>query len=171
MYSPQFTESVWLTGQLLQLQRKSSGRIKAIQLRTSQQTLKIKASKYFRLEPGYCPVAQDWIQLKVLKTFKSKCTKLKAFEMGVASEAAIQTQDISAANQPILAICHGSACRKRGSEKLLKAMSSEDRQIHIETSSCLGQCKLGPAVQVDGQILAPITPADLSPWLKTAKLV
>ena len=173
--SPRFTESIWLTGQLLRLQHKSSGKIKAIHLRTSQQTLTIKASKYFRLEPGYCPVVQDWIQLKVLKSFKSNGTKLKAFEMLSASEANVSTQCVGdIAKPPTLAICHGSACRKRGSEKLLKgiaAQSSEDQPILLETCPCLGQCKAGPAIQLDGQILAPMTLSSLLPLLQTLESV
>lgn len=50
-------------------------------------------------------------------------------------------------------VCQGKHCKKRGSKQVAHALESAstdfDGSIEVKGCACLGQCKRGPAVQID----------------------
>lgn len=53
----------------------------------------------------------------------------------------------------VLSVCSSKHCCKRGSTRVLKALQEDAMRVHglrvdVRSSTCLGQCKRGPAVHV-----------------------
>ena len=68
----------------------------------------------------------------------------------------------------IVQVCRAEACQAVGANDLIKEIgktlrcglheSSPDNAVALEPVYCLGQCAVGPAVMVDGQLHARMTP-------------
>ncbi len=62
-------------------------------------------------------------------------------------------------------ICVGTPCHLMGAQDLLSAVQSMSREqlelIHLKTVPCLRSCEHSPAVRIDGEIFAPMTPEKL----------
>ncbi|SHN47104.1 NAD(P)H-dependent oxidoreductase subunit E [Cryptosporangium aurantiacum] len=57
---------------------------------------------------------------------------------------------------PPVRICRGEACQAVGSEELVAAAGGRAGQVF-----CLGNCALGPSVEVAGRVLGRVTPEKL----------
>lgn len=65
-------------------------------------------------------------------------------------------------------VCTGTACYIKGSDAIMKSITNAfdvadgettaDGQLSLLTARCLGACGLAPAVVVDGQVMAHMTP-------------
>jgi len=68
-------------------------------------------------------------------------------------------------------LCRGTACHVKGSKKLLDALiqildiqpgqTSRDRLFSLEVVACMGACGLAPALSVNGEVFAKVTPLKL----------
>lgn len=64
--------------------------------------------------------------------------------------------------------CQGTACHVRGGDKILKEVlrdlkieagdTTEDRRFTVESVYCIGCCSLAPAVIIDDEVHAKLTP-------------
>jgi len=69
-------------------------------------------------------------------------------------------------------LCRGTACHVKGSKKLLDhvikllgiepGQTSRDRLFSLEIVACMGACGLAPAVSVNGEVYAKVTPLKLN---------
>jgi len=69
-------------------------------------------------------------------------------------------------------LCRGTACHVKGSRRLLEAVTralgiqpgetSRDRVFSLEVVACMGACGLAPALAVNGEMHARVTPLKLS---------
>ncbi|MDD5308310.1 MAG: NADH-quinone oxidoreductase subunit NuoE [Deltaproteobacteria bacterium] len=69
-------------------------------------------------------------------------------------------------------LCRGTACHVKGSKKLLDhvvamlginpGQTSRDRLFSLEVVACMGACGLAPAVSVNGEVHAKVTPLKLT---------
>ena len=140
-------------------------------LHTSLGRQSLKVSKYFRLSPSYIPAEQDAVLIKIFRKVKSGQEKLKAFEM-----RPLNADELSEFNQQLvplsdhreafeLMFCQSKACVKRGARKLMEEVSRESQQsdlnLQVGASSCLGQCKFGPAAEcsASGKVVTQLTPS------------
>lgn len=74
-----------------------------------------------------------------------------------------------------LRICMGTACYVRGASKLVEALEdklnvkvgqvTEDKKYTLEVARCIGACGLAPAVMVDDDVHANVSPATLDDML------
>lgn len=65
-------------------------------------------------------------------------------------------------------LCRGTACHVKGSAKLLDTVrkllgvepgkTTKDKLFSLETVACMGACGLAPAVSINGEIHAKVTP-------------
>jgi len=70
-----------------------------------------------------------------------------------------------------LMLCRGTACHVKGSKKLLEAVvqalgispgqTSRDRLFSLEVVACMGACGLAPALSVNDEVHAKVTPLKL----------
>jgi NADH-quinone oxidoreductase subunit E len=70
-----------------------------------------------------------------------------------------------------LMLCRGTACHVKGSKKLLESIvsalgiqpgqTSRDRVFSLEVVACMGACGLAPALSVNGEVYAKVTPLKL----------
>lgn len=68
----------------------------------------------------------------------------------------------------IVHVCRAEACQSVGANELIKEVSktlccglheaTPDNAVGLEPVYCLGQCAVGPAVMVDGELYARMTP-------------
>ena len=69
----------------------------------------------------------------------------------------------------IIKVCDGTACHVRKSQPIFDALhdylgltgkrkTSEDGMFTLETVACLGACGLAPAMTIDGEVHAKMTP-------------
>jgi len=68
-------------------------------------------------------------------------------------------------------LCRGTACHVKGSAKLLELLCKElqiepgqttrDGLFSIETVACMGACALSPAISINGEVHAKVSPARL----------
>ncbi|MCK4261043.1 MAG: NAD(P)H-dependent oxidoreductase subunit E [Halanaerobiales bacterium] len=62
-------------------------------------------------------------------------------------------------------ICVGTPCHLMGAQDLLSAVQSISKAqlelIHLKTVPCLKSCENSPAVRINGEICAPMTPDEL----------
>ena len=66
-------------------------------------------------------------------------------------------------NGPVLQVCRAEACRSMGGEELLAhAQRHEGHRCTVEPVYCLGLCAQSPAVLLDDQLHARMTPQKLS---------
>jgi len=64
---------------------------------------------------------------------------------------------------PVLQVCRAEACRSMGGEELLThARQHQAHRCHVEAVYCLGLCAQSPAVMLDGQLHARMTPERLA---------
>lgn len=71
-----------------------------------------------------------------------------------------------------LMLCRGTACHVKGSKKLLESIvstlgiepgeTSRDRAFSLEVVACMGACGLAPALSVNGEVYAKVTPLKLN---------
>lgn len=65
----------------------------------------------------------------------------------------------------IVEICIGTPCHLMGAQDLFNAVQSLPpeifEQIQLRASTCLQVCDKAPAVRINGEIFAPMTPAGL----------
>jgi NADH-quinone oxidoreductase subunit E len=71
-----------------------------------------------------------------------------------------------------LMLCRGTACHVKGSRKLLESVTqslriqpgetSRDRLFSLEIVACMGACGLAPALSVNGEVYAKVTPRKLN---------
>ncbi|HOX27282.1 MAG TPA: NADH-quinone oxidoreductase subunit NuoE [Candidatus Krumholzibacteria bacterium] len=69
-------------------------------------------------------------------------------------------------------LCRGTACHVKGSKKLLESVirtlgiepgqTSRDRLFSLEIVACMGACGLAPALAVNGEVFAKVTPLKLN---------
>lgn len=69
----------------------------------------------------------------------------------------------------IIQVCQGTACHVRGSKMLIDVIKEElgiepgqttaDGEYTLERVACIGCCALAPAVVIDGNVYAQVTPA------------
>ena len=65
----------------------------------------------------------------------------------------------------IIQICRAEACQAVGSEELapsVEEMFSGNADVAVKAVYCLGNCALGPAAMVDGNLHARVTPEKLT---------
>ncbi len=62
-------------------------------------------------------------------------------------------------SEHVLRLCVGTACRLRGADDLQASLS--DFRGLLEQSDCLFICPVGPAAELDGQLVARATPEHL----------
>ena len=76
---------------------------------------------------------------------------------------------LEAKGKYIIKVCNGTACHVRKSEPIYKALraylglegkqkTSADRLFTLETVACLGACSLAPAMTVNDEVYAKMTP-------------
>ncbi|MBE6919597.1 MAG: NAD(P)H-dependent oxidoreductase subunit E [Ruminococcaceae bacterium] len=76
---------------------------------------------------------------------------------------------LEAKGKYIIKVCDGTACHVRKSEPIYKALrsylglegkqkTSADRLFTLETVACLGACSLAPAMTVNDEVYAKMTP-------------
>jgi len=68
-------------------------------------------------------------------------------------------------------VCTGTACFVRGSQRLLKVISSEagvpvggvspDRAFNLDSVRCIGACGLAPAVMIDDEVYGNANPKEI----------
>lgn len=73
-------------------------------------------------------------------------------------------------------VCRAEACQAQGSRELEAAVQAQlgigwhettaDGTISLDPVYCLGNCATGPALRIDDQIFADVTPADLPALLE-----
>jgi NADH:ubiquinone oxidoreductase subunit E len=67
-------------------------------------------------------------------------------------------------------VCHGKTCTERFSEYINTRLENDKAKfglnIEIENSPCMGQCKRGPNVKIDGEIHNYCNPAKAAELLK-----
>ena len=73
-------------------------------------------------------------------------------------------------------ICRGTACHVKGSKAVLDAIAKEldvppcvatpDGVFSFETLACIGACGLAPAIMVNGELRAKVTPESIPALLK-----
>lgn len=73
-------------------------------------------------------------------------------------------------------ICRGTACHVKGSKGVLDAIAKElnvppgaatpDGVFSYETLACIGACGLAPAIMVNGELRAKVTPESIPALLK-----
>jgi len=78
-----------------------------------------------------------------------------------------------------LMLCRGTACHVKGSKKLLDAVvqalgikpgeTTRDRLFSLEVVACMGACGLAPALSVNGEVYAKVTPAKLNRILEECR--
>lgn len=71
------------------------------------------------------------------------------------------------AGQHVVQICRAEACQSRGCEELADHAKellgcdfhgmTEDGKFSLETVYCLGQCSIGPAIQIDDDLYARVS--------------
>lgn len=69
-------------------------------------------------------------------------------------------------------VCRGTACHVKGSAKVLDMVvralgiepgqTSRDAKFSLEVVACMGACGLSPAVNVNGEFYAKVTPAKIT---------
>ncbi|MCX5280103.1 NAD(P)H-dependent oxidoreductase subunit E [Streptomyces sp. NBC_00198] len=78
------------------------------------------------------------------------------------------------AGRTLLRICRAEACQALGAEGLMTyareaglapGETTPDGAVTVEQVFCLGNCALGPAVEVNGRLHGRVTPARLGPIL------
>ncbi|WBQ04759.1 NAD(P)H-dependent oxidoreductase subunit E [Kribbella sp. CA-293567] len=83
------------------------------------------------------------------------------------------------AGRTTVRICQAEACRSVGAEELAAHVkrrtgagfgeTTYDRRLTVDEVFCLGNCALGPAVQVSGKLHGRVTPARLDALLGEAR--
>ncbi|MCC8180382.1 MAG: NADH-quinone oxidoreductase subunit NuoE [Planctomycetes bacterium] len=73
-------------------------------------------------------------------------------------------------------ICRGTACHVKGSKAVLDAIekaldvppgvATQDGVFSFETLACIGACGLAPAIMVNGELRAKVTPESIPALLK-----
>jgi NADH:ubiquinone oxidoreductase 24 kD subunit len=73
-------------------------------------------------------------------------------------------------------ICRGTACHVKGSKAVLDAIAREldiaegettpDGAFSYETLACIGACGLAPAIMINGELRAKVTPESIPALLK-----
>lgn len=62
----------------------------------------------------------------------------------------------------VVEICIGTPCHLMGAQQLIDAVQSlpEEKlsQIHLKSATCLKACDQGPAVRINGEVFASMTP-------------
>lgn len=86
-----------------------------------------------------------------------------------------------APGRQVVQVCRAEACRACGGEELLalaervlgcdRHSTRADGAVTLEPVYCLGLCASSPAVQIDGQLHARVTPARLESLLSRAAAV
>ena len=76
-------------------------------------------------------------------------------------------------------ICRGTACHVKGSKKVLDAIANalkiaegettRDGIFSFETLACIGACGLAPAIMVNGELRAKVTPESIPALLKECR--
>ncbi|MCX8063588.1 MAG: NAD(P)H-dependent oxidoreductase subunit E, partial [Candidatus Hydrogenedentes bacterium] len=76
----------------------------------------------------------------------------------------------------IIQVCQGTACHVRGSKMLIDVVKQDlgiepgqttsDGEYSLERVACIGCCALAPAVVVDGNVHAQVTPALMRELIK-----
>lgn len=65
----------------------------------------------------------------------------------------------------IVEICIGTPCHLMGAQDLINAVQDLPggvlERIQLRSGTCLHLCDRAPAVRINGEIYAPITPAEL----------
>ncbi len=74
-------------------------------------------------------------------------------------------------------VCRGTACHVKGSVKILETLrrelkiepgkSSRDGQFSLEVVACIGACGLAPAITVNGEVYAKVSPDKVKSILKS----
>jgi len=70
-------------------------------------------------------------------------------------------------------VCTGTACYVKGSQKIIDQIGKEfsikpgettpDNRLGLQVARCIGSCGLAPAVVLDNDILAKVSPTDVIP--------
>lgn len=73
-------------------------------------------------------------------------------------------------------VCRGTACHVKGSKKVLDSLveslgvppntATQDGVFSYETLACIGACGLAPAIMVNGELRAKVTPENIPDILK-----
>jgi formate dehydrogenase subunit gamma len=73
------------------------------------------------------------------------------------------------AGKHVMQVCRAEACQSVGAERLAAHISktlgcnfhqtTADGSVTLEPVYCLGQCAVGPAMMIDGEVYARVTPA------------
>ena len=73
-------------------------------------------------------------------------------------------------------VCTGTACYVKGAQKILDQVTKDfgikpgettsDNKLGLQTARCIGSCGLAPAVVLDNDILAKVTPDQVSQLIK-----
>ena len=71
------------------------------------------------------------------------------------------------AHGPVLQVCRAESCRTMGGEDLLA--HAQGRGCHVEAVYCLGLCAQSPAVMLQGQPHARVTPERLDALMARAE--
>jgi NADH-quinone oxidoreductase subunit E len=76
-------------------------------------------------------------------------------------------------------VCRGTACHVKGSVRLLEVLvkqlrtnpgqTSKDGAFSLEVVACMGACGLSPALNVNGEIHAKVTPKKLERIVETSR--
>ncbi|AZR74158.1 hypothetical protein BBF96_12575 [Anoxybacter fermentans] len=65
----------------------------------------------------------------------------------------------------LVEVCIGTSCHLMGAQDLIRAVQGlpgeKLNSIQLKTVPCLKSCDKSPAVRINGQIFAPITPEEL----------
>ncbi|MCM1982893.1 (2Fe-2S) ferredoxin domain-containing protein [Lyngbya confervoides] len=160
-------QSLTLGGTFIAFQQKKAGRIAAIQLQTAQGSQTIKASKWFRLVPQWSPQPGESIEISILKTVKAGKVKIKAFAVGPGAGSLPPSLEMPTPD--CIAVCQSKGCGRRGSNQLQRQITAAiqsaglDSRLRVISTDCLGECKGGPAVQLQptGQIFTRPNPQTL----------
>ncbi|WP_037577935.1 NADH-quinone oxidoreductase subunit NuoE family protein [Phaeacidiphilus oryzae] len=82
------------------------------------------------------------------------------------------------AGRTVVRICRAEACQAVGAEELVRCAGAEtglepgqtsaDGALTVDQVFCLGNCALGPSVQIDGAVRGRMAPAGLRTVLRTA---
>ncbi|NJK30815.1 MAG: (2Fe-2S) ferredoxin domain-containing protein [Acaryochloris sp. RU_4_1] len=141
-----------------------SCQVKGIRLTTAQGEQYIKLAKSLR--PACSDVLQPgtWIQIHGCQTQNTKTGKIKLKAQAIVpalpsiDAKPADSSDLSDPSEQSLAcphkgkirICQKSSCRKRGSQKILTALSGaiqasgREKEIQVQSMGCVGKCKAGP---------------------------
>jgi (2Fe-2S) ferredoxin len=145
-----------LSGRFLTYVLSRNCQVKGIRLTTPQ------GEQYIKLARSLRPVCSDilqpgtWIQVHGCQTHNTKTDQIKfkakaiipALPSNVYSDHS--EQSLACPHKGKIRICQKSSCRKRGSQKVLTALScaiqasGREQDIQIQPMGCMGQCKAGP---------------------------